>query len=54
MLNVIVRILYLKKREEWCSISYELPMAYKPLENRQLTAVNRPVNWALNRSGYRS
>jgi len=29
-------------------------MAYKPLENRQLTAVNRPVNWALNRSGYRS
>ena len=28
------------------------PMSLKPVENRHLTAVNRPVNWAFNRSGY--
>ena len=30
-----------------------VPMLHKPIQNHRLTAVNRLVNWAFNRSGYR-
>ena len=31
----------------------QYPMLHEPPQNRRLTTINRPVNWALNRSGYR-